>query len=250
MVGRSHERDRLTQAFEHAVGLRSCQLLTVLGGAGVGKSRLVAEVTDALGDRATVAAGRCLPYGDGLTWWPLVEALGASGLFEQVADSAEPAIARAGEVLKPGGEPVAPDEAFWAIRRVVETLARHRPLVLVVDDLHWAEPTFMDLLEHVTDWVRDAPLLLLVMARPDLLDIRPAWGASRPNASSVVLEPLADAEAADLLRISSGTARLVGAPRRASSTWPMAIRSSSRRSSRCSPTTASSTGSSRSRPTS
>jgi class 3 adenylate cyclase/tetratricopeptide (TPR) repeat protein len=208
MVGRSHERDRLIEAFEQAVELRSCQLLTVLGGAGVGKSRLVAEVTDALGDRATVAAGRCLPYGDGLTWWPLVEALGPSGLFAQVVDSAEPAIARAGELLKPEGEPVAPDEAFWAIRRVVETLARRQPLVLVVDDLHWAEPTFMDLLEHVTDWVRDAPLLLLVMARPDLLDVRPAWGAGRPNASSVLLEPLADAEAADLLRHLLGTARL------------------------------------------
>ena len=116
MVGRVRERAQLTDAFEQAVEHRSCQLLTVLGAAGVGKSRLVAEVTDALGDAATVAAGRCLPYGDGLTWWPLVEALGASGLFEQVAGDAEPAIARAGELLKPGGEPVAPEEAFWAMR--------------------------------------------------------------------------------------------------------------------------------------
>ena len=209
MVGRVRERAQLTDAFEQAVEHRSCELLTVLGAAGVGKSRLVAEVTDALGDAATIAAGRCLPYGDGLTWWPLVEALGASGLFEQVAGDAEPAIARAGELLKPGGEPVAPEEAFWAMRRVLETLARHRPLVLVVDDLHWAEPTFMDLLEHVTDWVRDAPLLLLVMARPDLLDIRPAWGASRPNATSVVLEPLAEADAADLLRHLAGSTTVV-----------------------------------------
>ena len=240
MVGRSHERQRLIDAFEQAVGLRSCQLLTVLGGAGVGKSRLVAEVTAALGERATVAGGRCLPYGDGLTWWPLVEALGASGLFAQVADAAEPAIARAGELLKPEGEPVAPEEAFWAVRRVLETLARRQPLVLVVDDLHWAEPTFMDLLEHVADWVRDAPLLLLVMARPDLLDVRPAWGANRPNAASVLLEPLADAEAADLLNHLLGRPGSATAPRRASSRWPTATRSSSRRSSPCSRTTASS----------
>jgi class 3 adenylate cyclase/tetratricopeptide (TPR) repeat protein len=210
MVGRSRERAQVVDAFDQAVSLRSCQLLTVLGAAGVGKSRLVAEVTDALGGAATVAVGRCLPYGDGLTWWPLVEALGASGLFEQAALDAEPAIARAGELLKPKGEPVAPEEAFWAVRRVLETLARRQPLVLVVDDLHWAEPTFMDLLEHVTDWVRDAPLLLLVMARPDLLDVRPAWGASRPNATSVRLEPLDDAEAADLLRHLLGTAKLGG----------------------------------------
>ena len=96
----------------------------------------------------------------------------------------------------------------------------------------------MDLLEHVTDWVRDAPLLLLVMARPDLLDIRPAWGASRPNATSVVLEPLAEADAADLLRHLAGSTT-VGAASRGSSRWPRATPSSSRRSSRCSPMTAS-----------
>ena len=98
----------------------------------------------------------------------------------------------------------------------------------------------MDLLEHVTDWVRDAPLLLLVMARPDLLDIRPAWGASRPNATSVLLEPLAEADAADLLRHLAGTATAQStALRSGSSRWPRATRSSSRRSSRCSPMTAS-----------
>ena len=167
-------------------------------------------MTDALSGAATVAAGRCLPYGDGLTWWPLVEALGETGLFEQVAGSAEPAIARAGELLKPQGEPVAPEEAFWAVRRVLETLAQRRPLVLVVDDLHWAEPTFMDLLEHVTDWVRDAPLLLLVWRVPICLTSGPRGAPSRPNAVSIRLEPLADAEAADLLRHLVGTARLAG----------------------------------------
>jgi tetratricopeptide (TPR) repeat protein/type II secretory pathway predicted ATPase ExeA len=209
MVGRASERKQLVDAFDQAVRDRSCQLLTVLGAAGVGKSRLVAEATRALDGAATVAVGRCLPYGDGLTWWPLVEALGgATGLFQQVAADGDPAIARAGELLKPKGEPVAPEEALWAMRTVLETLARRRPLVLVVDDLHWAEPPFMDLLEHVTDRVHDAPLLLVVMARPDLYEVRPAWGSSRPNATAVLLEPLVEAEATDLLHHLLGTATL------------------------------------------
>jgi class 3 adenylate cyclase/tetratricopeptide (TPR) repeat protein len=208
MVGRQRERRRLLDAFHQAVADRACQLFTVLGAAGVGKSRLVAEVIDTLDGAATVAAGRCLPYGDGLTWWPLVEALGASGLFEQVAATGEPAIARAAELLKPDGEPVAPDEAFWAVRKVLEALSRRRPLVLVVDDLQWAEPTFIELLEHVADYARDAPLLLLVMARPELLDARPTWGGGKLNATTALLEPLADADAADLLHYLAGPDRL------------------------------------------
>ena len=80
------------------------------------------------------------------------------------------------ELLKPAGEPVAPEEAFWAVRKVLEALARRQPLVLVVDDLQWAEPTFVELIEHVAEWTRDAPLLLLIMARPELLDARPGLG--------------------------------------------------------------------------
>ena len=208
MVGRRHERELVLDAFDRAVADRSCELFTVLGAAGVGKSRLVAEVVDTLHGSATVATGRCLPYGDGLTWWPLVDALGAGGLFDQVAADAQVAATRAGEVLKAGGEPVALEEAFWAVRTVLEALARRRPLVLVVDDLQWAEPTLMDFLEHVAGQAHDAPLLLLVTARPELLDGRPRWGEREPNASSVLLEPLADAEAADLLGHLLGAARL------------------------------------------
>jgi class 3 adenylate cyclase/tetratricopeptide (TPR) repeat protein len=210
MVDREHERGQLVDAFERAVAGRTCQLLSILGPAGVGKSRLVSELVDSLQGAATVAAGSCLPYGDGLTSWPLVEALGASGLFEQVAGDDDPAIARAAALLKPVGEPIAPEEAFWAMRKVLEALARRRPLVLVVDDLHWAEPTFLGFLEHVAVWARDVPLLLLVTARPDLLDARPEWGNGRPNVTSVRLDPLADAHAADLLGQLLGTARLDG----------------------------------------
>ncbi len=111
-------------------------------------------------------------------------------------------------LLEPGGAAVVPEEAFWAVRKVLEALARHRPLVFVVDDLHWAEPTFVELVEHVADWARDAPLLLLIMARPELLDSRPGRGGGKPNATSVLLEPLAEADAADLLAHLAGPADL------------------------------------------
>ena len=191
MVDRDVERRRLLDALERARTERSCQLVTVLGAAGVGKSRLVADVIDRLRGNATVAVGRCLPYGDGLTWWPLVEALGTSGLLEQVGAD-EPALPRAAEVLKPTGEAVGTEEAFWALRRVLEALARRGPLVLVVDDLQWAESTFMDFLDHVATWARGVPMGLLAMARPELRDTRPGWGQGGPNATSVLLQPLAE----------------------------------------------------------
>jgi tetratricopeptide (TPR) repeat protein len=172
----------------------------------VGKSRLVAEVLETIDGAATVAAGRCLPYGDGLTWWPLVEALGDTGLLDQATD--EPATIRVSELLEGAGEPLAPEEAYWAVRKVLEALARRQPLVLVVDDLQWGEATFVDLIEHIAEWARDAPLLLLIMARPDLVDARPSWGGGKSNATSVLLEPLADAEAADLLGHLVGPVRL------------------------------------------
>jgi class 3 adenylate cyclase/tetratricopeptide (TPR) repeat protein len=208
MVGRERERRRLLGAFDQALADRTCQLFTLLGVAGVGKSRLVAEVLETIGGAATVAVGRCLPYGDGLTWWPLMEALG-SGLLEQAAAEDEHAAARAAELFKPSGEPMAHEEAFWAVRKVIEALARRRPLVLVVDDLQWAEPTFIDLVEHIAELTRDAPLLLLVMARPELLEARPGWGGSGElNATTVVLEPLPDTDARDLLGHLIGPAQL------------------------------------------
>jgi class 3 adenylate cyclase/tetratricopeptide (TPR) repeat protein len=202
MVDRAAERRRLLETFERARSRRACELVTVLGPAGVGKSRLVADVIEGLASEATVTVGRCQPYGDGRTWQPLAEALG--GLLEHI-DADEPALARAAEVLDPSGEAVGAEEAFWALRRVIEALARPRPLVLVVDDLQWAEPTFMDFLEHVAERSRDVPLVLLATARPELRDARPGW---RDGATSVALEPLAEADSADLLQTLLGGAQL------------------------------------------
>jgi class 3 adenylate cyclase/tetratricopeptide (TPR) repeat protein len=208
MVGRQRERRRLREAFHQAVADRSCQLLTVLGAAGVGKSRLVGEVLEAIDGAAAVAAGRCLPYGDGLTWWPLAEALGTGGLLEHAAAVDEAAAARAAELLRPAGNPVPPEEAFWTVRKILEALARPRPLVLVIDDLQWAEPVFVDFIEHVAERTRDAPLLVLIMARPELLDTRPGWGGGKLNATTVLLEPLPESDARDLLDHLIGPARL------------------------------------------
>jgi class 3 adenylate cyclase/tetratricopeptide (TPR) repeat protein len=207
MVDRAAERERLVEAFERVITERSCQLVTVLGSAGVGKSRVVAEVLDSLHDRATVAGGRCLPYGEGLTWWPLVEALGNTGLLAQVS-AEEPATARATAVLKPSGESVSTDEAFWVLRRTLEALARRHPLVLVVDDLHWGQSTFMDFLEHVATRTTGAPLLLLAMARPEIRQARAGWGAGPPHTEMIALEPLAATDAAELLRHLVGAAPL------------------------------------------
>ena len=215
MVGRSRERQRLQDVFEQAVGDASSQLFTILGAAGVGKSRLVQEFLDDLGEQALVARGRCLSYGEGITFWPLIEAFREAAtldegdtpeqarrklaaLLENEAD-AELIAQRVAELIglteaEPGAE-----EGFWAVRMLFEALARRRPLVLVFDDIHWGETTFLDLVEHVADWTREVPLLLICIARPELLDVRAGWGGGKLNATAVLLEPLSEKESSQLI---------------------------------------------------
>jgi len=213
MVGREREHALLRQAFERTVSDRACHLFTVLGGAGAGKSRLVEEFLAPL-DHADVMRGRCLAYGDGITFFPVAEAmketLGLGDFDDESAvhdrihaaltgeEHTEEITANLAKLLGAGAGGAA-EETFWAIRRFIEARGRARPVVVVFDDIHWGEPTFLDLVEHVADWSREASILLLCMARPDLLDERPAWAGGKTNATTISLAPLSDEECAELI---------------------------------------------------
>jgi class 3 adenylate cyclase/tetratricopeptide (TPR) repeat protein len=193
MIGRQTELTRVRAAFDQAVHDRSCQLFTVLGAAGVGKSRLVAESLQDIDAR--VVRGRCLSYGEGITYWPVIDIV--RQLDTLPSDPAASAALRS--LLGETDTGTSAEEIAWAIRKLVEEQARERPLVCVLDDLHWGEQTFFDLIEHVADLSRDAPILLLCMARPELLEKCPGWGGGKWNATTVLLEPLDGAETEQLL---------------------------------------------------
>ncbi len=181
LVGRERERQRIWRAYEDAVADTTCQLFTLLGPAGIGKSRLVADFVERVGDSADVLRGRCLSYGEGITYWPLVEILLAIGVEPELVIGTSP-----------------PDTQL-AFRRLLEARAVERPQVVVIDDLQWAEPVFVDLVEHVADLSRDAPIFLLCIARTELLDSRPDWGGGKLNATSLLLEPLGADECGQLI---------------------------------------------------
>ena len=205
MVGRENELSRLRAAFEQAVRDQSARLVTVLGPAGIGKSRLARELLAEVRDEATVVTGRCLPYGEGITYWPLRDVvreatggLSRSGLDELLVG--EPDAARiAGQVAAAigiGESSAAPEETMWAVRRLFEHMARQRPLIVGFDDLQWAEPTFVELIEYVIGWTREAPVLILCLARPDLFDRHPEWHSV---GESIMLTPLSHLESEELL---------------------------------------------------
>jgi DNA-binding SARP family transcriptional activator/tetratricopeptide (TPR) repeat protein len=215
MVGRTREQRRLHDVFEQAVVDRSCQLFTVIGAPGVGKSRLVREFIEAVSGEALLARGRCLPYGEGITYWPILEAVRDVAGLDDAASSAENlaklgalldgveqadiVAERLGEVVGLSDRLSGADETFWAVRSFFEALARRRPLVVVFDDIHWGERTFLDLVDHLADWIREAPVLLLCVARPELLEVEPHWAGGKLNATSMLLQPLSDDESHELV---------------------------------------------------
>jgi class 3 adenylate cyclase/tetratricopeptide (TPR) repeat protein len=215
MVGRDRELSLLHEAFDAVTKDRACRLVTVLGVPGVGKSRLLAEFTRGLEGRATVLRGRCLPYGAGITFLPLAEIIKqAAGIVD--TDNSDLATEKIGRLLGEDPEaamitgpmasavglarPESPtQEIFWAVRRLLETQGNRRPLVAVFEDIHWGEPTFLDLLEYLAGWSAAAPILLVCAARPDLLETRPSWGGGTPGARTLRLEPLGEDESERLL---------------------------------------------------
>jgi class 3 adenylate cyclase/tetratricopeptide (TPR) repeat protein len=223
LVGRTRELDLLVSALARVREERSAQLVTLVGVPGIGKSRLVFELFRAVDegtDLVTWRQGRSLPYGEGVTFWALGEIVKAqAGILESdrpgqaeeklrraaaavAGDEAEAAwLERHLRPLAGVGEQgtSSPNEAAAAWRRYLEALADERPLVLVLEDLHWADDALLDFVDALVDRVAHVPLLVVATARPELLQRRPAWGGGKPNAFTVSLSPLAEEEAALLV---------------------------------------------------
>ena len=208
LVGREAELTLLGQTLEWLRRDRLCLLVSMIADAGVGKTRLVQEFLTGLSSDIQVFRGRCLSYGQGVTFWPIAEVLRDAGGIEE-DDTKETARRKLGEllvndpdrsllserlasVLSFSKESGAVEEIFWAIRKVFEGLAKTAPLVVVIEDIHWAEPTMLDLLEHLVS-LTSAPLLLLATARPELLEMRPGW-EEEEHTRIVELKPLGEAD--------------------------------------------------------
>jgi class 3 adenylate cyclase len=203
-VGRDRELGSLTDEFARVVERKTCQVVTVVGSAGIGKSRLLREFLSTVSD-ASIVRGRCLPYGDGITFWPLKEAVArAAGLRgdDSVEDArrkiralvveapdADLVVERVAETIDLAETHGGHTGHRWAIGRLFEELARHRPLIAVFDDIHWAEPTFLDLLDYVATQLQDAPVLIVCLGRTEILDPRTGWADAYKR---LLLEPLPD----------------------------------------------------------
>jgi class 3 adenylate cyclase/tetratricopeptide (TPR) repeat protein len=226
LVGRASELDALKATLARARGQRQPQLVTLVGVPGIGKSRLVYEllqVVEADPELVYWRQGRSLPYGDGVSYWALGEIVKAhAGILETdsadeastklrlavaelIADSSDASWLESHLRLLAGLDvsdelgPERRDEAFGAWRRFLETVADERPLVLVFEDLHWADDGLLDFVDHLAEWSAGVPLLVVATARPELLTRRPSWGGGKANATTVSLSPLSEKETAALL---------------------------------------------------
>jgi class 3 adenylate cyclase/tetratricopeptide (TPR) repeat protein len=211
-VGREPELELLENSLSRAARDRRAQLVTVFGDPGVGKTRLVTQFVEGL-ERATTLSGRTLPYGEGVTYWPIASMIKASAgiadddpankAFEKLrlcceSEAVADLLAVALGVLGATEGERTPDQLTWAAQRWTEQLADLQPLVLVFEDVHWAEEPLLDLIEYLARSLRDTPVLIVAVARPELLDTRPSWGGGIRSASAVDLAPLAASESEEL----------------------------------------------------
>jgi class 3 adenylate cyclase/tetratricopeptide (TPR) repeat protein len=206
LVGRESELEALQAAYRRAVDGQRCHAITLIGDAGVGKSRLIREFVARIGDEPRVIRGRVLSYGEGITFWPLAELVrDAAGIdIDAPAQAAldnlgalvgdQDVVDRLASAIGLSDQQLPISELTWGARRFFETLAGDRPVVAVIDDIHWAEPAFLDLLEHLTDYLEGAQVLLVATARHELLETRPTWGQTACT-SLVMLEALTDDQA-------------------------------------------------------
>jgi DNA-binding SARP family transcriptional activator len=203
LVGREAELERLTDAFEEAKREPPSQVITVIGEPGIGKTRLANELIARVGE-ARVLTGRCVAYGEGATYLPLREMVEGVDIEKALEgdDDAQLVAQRVLEVLGLAEGTAPAGEGTWAVRRLVEALGRERPLVLLFEDVHWAEPTLLDLIEQLAERAT-GPILILCIARPELLDDRPAW-----TERALTLEPLAADESVELLASLPGGEQL------------------------------------------
>jgi len=213
LVGRESELELLENTYERVVRARRASLVTIYGDPGVGKSRLAREFVAGV-EGATVLFGRALPYGEGVTYWPLAEMVKASsGIADDDPldeaqeklraycedDAVADLLGLAVGVLEAVEGERSQQEIAWAARAWAEQLAAAQPLVLVFEDIHWGEEPLLELIEHLAAWVREAPLLILCLARPELLDVRPTWGGGRVRSTTLELEPLQPDESEELV---------------------------------------------------
>jgi class 3 adenylate cyclase/tetratricopeptide (TPR) repeat protein len=213
-VGRAVELELLHNTFTRAVRDRRAHLATLFGEPGIGKSRLVHEFAEGI-ERATILRGRCLPFGEGVTYWALAEMVKQSAgisdddpiaeAFEKLracceSDAIADLLAAATGLLGASEREHNREELLWAARAWAEEFALMQPLVLVFEDIHWAEEPLLNVIEHLARSVRDAPLLIIGVTRPELLELRPSWGGGNLRATAIELAPLDAAESALLAK--------------------------------------------------
>jgi DNA-binding SARP family transcriptional activator/class 3 adenylate cyclase/tetratricopeptide (TPR) repeat protein len=204
-VNRAGELEALREAFARVRDDRACRAVTVIGPAGIGKSRLVEELLTEVGDEARVAVGRCHSYGEDVAYRPLAEIVGQLGGsdpragVEQLLVEEEGAARLVLGAIGLGDAAAQPEEAQWAVRRLLERAAAERPLLVIFDDVHWADPTLLDLLDYLLAFSSEHPILLACLARPDFVQTRPDWVTPQPNRSLMVVDALPPSEALQLV---------------------------------------------------